>query len=479
MSDFHKMRQDEAQVRRMGMTLLVCLLGLVGAVFAVRSGNLLLVAIAVGIPFVIPFMSNLSAIYVLSAWVGVSGISMPGMAELDLDLLFHALLVGLCFLQVLMRSPGAQRKGPVACERALFVFLLITGVLMGVRGTGLRILGAVTWGGATYIFLIVSILFFLLVTPRLKISARQVRWILWGSLVSGVVAAGLKRVGFLQGLDVGAARVIRSSWLMPFISSLLPLVLVLRLRKPLQFFLMAVCLVLMAATGFRSKLVGMGMVFGMFLFFKSHQKKQFFFLSLFCGLLFWAFLVVASPFFSPSIQRAVSFVPFTHVDSFVAQDARASVLWRFEIWKYGWDEFDKYWMVGRGVAFNVWDFVARIGNDLSMGLQSSYFAYLGHTYHSGPVTLLIDFGVPGTLCYLLFMVSATRFMAKRIKQIMHIETFEARYVLYLCVSLLWQFIAFWLVYGDSNGLAKMVMQFSLVLILVPLTIKEGREAPQQ
>ena len=468
MSTSHNSGPDEAQVRRFIVVLLSCFLGAGAAFMALRSGNRMLMALAVGVPLAIPFVSQLPAVYILAAWVGIVGFSMPGMVELKLDLLFHVLLVGICFLQTLMRVPGSEGKGPVVAKRALWGFLAILVALMAVRGSGLRVLGASTWGGATYVFLIVSILFFLVVTPRLKISRRQLKILVWGSLAAGVVAALLERAGFVLAQEEKISRVVRLIWLTPVVMMGLPLILALRLRKSLQYSLLAVCLLLTGLTGFRSRLVALIMVIGLFLFCRSRQKTRFFFISIAAGMLFWMFLILASPYFSPGIQRAVSFVPFVQVDQVVAIDAQTSIEWRLEIWNYGWAKFDQYWLIGRGVAFDVYEFIASIGNALGMGLQSTYFAYLGHVYHSGPVTLLIDYGLPGTVLFLGFMISAGTFMVKQIKRIMYIDSFEARYVLYLCVSLLWQFVAFWLVFGDSLALGRMVMQFSLILVLLPL-----------
>jgi len=472
MSTFQKKEFDEFQVRRMGLGLIACLIGVVAVIFALKSDNRMLMALAVGVPLTIPFISNLSAIYIFSAWVGVLGLSLPGMAELELNLLFHVLLVGVCFLQTLMRVPGSESKGPVVAKRALWCFLAVVVALMGVRGSGLRVLGASTWGGATYIFLIVSILFFLGVVPRLKISSGQLKSLVWGLLVAGVVASALQRSGFLQMLQERTFQVVRLAWLIPLITVTLPLVLALRLRKFLQYPLLALCLLLVSLAGFRSKLVGLIMVIGFFLFCRSRQKGRFFSFSIAAGLVFGGFLIVASSHFPLSMQRAVSFIPFTHVDAIVEREAMNTVEWRIEIWNYGWADFHKYWLVGRGVAFDVYDFVSKMGNELGMGLQSTYFAYLGHVYHSGPVTLLVDYGVPGAALFFGFMISAGSFMVKQIKRIMYVDTFEARYVLFLCVSLLWQFVAFWLVFGDSLGLGRMVMQFALILILLPLTVEK-------
>jgi hypothetical protein len=120
-----------------------------------------------------------------------------------------------------------------------------------------------------------------------------------------------------------------------------------------------------------------------------------------------------------------------------------------------------------------------MGASLWAGLNDTLFAYLSHNYHSGPITALIDFGVPGALILLGFMITAGKYLVHNAKKIMYQDSFEARYVLYLCVSLLWQFIAFWFVFGDVLGIARMFMQFSVIVILLPVVyrISEQNAAP--
>jgi hypothetical protein len=335
---------------------------------------------------------------------------------------------------------------------------------MGARGTGLRILGSATWGGTPYISIIVSVLFLLLVVPRLYLSTKQLRLIVFGGVGIGIFSTFLKYAGFVSEVaDTESVGAVRLSWLTPLAFSLAPLV-ALKLRVFWRYLLMAAVVAMMAMTGYRSKMVGMMVVFWLFELCRRKEKKSWLGFSVVAGLALWIFVIGISSFLPRGMQRAVSFVPGAQIDMMVAMDAQHSIDWRVEIWNYAWEDLDRYWLIGRGVAFDVLAAIEDLG--LAAGSGNTFQAYHTHTYHSGPITALIDFGVPGALVLLGFMIAAGKYLVRHAKKIMTIDTFEARYVLYLCVSLLWQFIAFWFVFGDVYGIARMFMSFSVIVVLL-------------
>ena len=74
-----------------------------------------------------------------------------------------------------------------------------------------------------------------------------------------------------------------------------------------------------------------------------------------------------------------------------------------------------YLWIGRGSTFNVFDTVDNLSQSDIM-LYTPWFAFQTHAYHSGPLTLLIDYGLPGfligTWLLLAIGVSAWKIAAK-------------------------------------------------------------------
>ena len=140
-----------------------------------------------------------------------------------------------------------------------------------------------------------------------------------------------------------------------------------------------------------------------------------------------------------------------------------SVEWRVEICKYCW-EFPEYLWIGRGSTFNVFDTVDPLTHSDIM-LYTPWFAFQTHAYHSGPLTLLIDYGLPGfligTWLLLAIGVTAWKIAAKMVRY----RSLESRYCLALCSWLLWQVISFFLVYGQMPKFGRILVAGAVVTVL--------------
>ena len=63
------------------------------------------------------------------------------------------------------------------------------------------------------------------------------------------------------------------------------------------------------------------------------------------------------------------------------------------------------------------------------------------------------------------MILGIKFALKVIKKIMAQDTFEHRYLLYLCCAMIWQYLAFWLVYGQFQDIEPFIRSFSAMWII--------------
>ncbi len=110
-----------------------------------------------------------------------------------------------------------------------------------------------------------------------------------------------------------------------------------------------------------------------------------------------------------TVQRTLSFLP-VKIDPMTRVMADASTEWRVEMWKIVAPQIPEYLFVGKG--YNV------SGTDLFMmhesagrGLTASWEgAALAGDYHSGPLSVIIPFGIWGVLAFGWLLYAGARFL---------------------------------------------------------------------
>lgn len=456
---------DQARLSRLLVNTVLFIFTLLAATFAIKTGNRLYMIGIIAAPFAIILSSRLDLAYVGMLLLGSTMINLPGMAHVPVSWILLMLMVGVYFLNFFMQRSKTAIGKYVEGARQLKAFASIIIFLMVVRGAGIRVLGSAMWGGTPYIILLSSIAFYILAAPCIRIKKKQIKLVVWGGLILGSIGAYLKYRGIGEGANELAIVKSRAIWLRPFVVGVLPVVFALisprRWISPALLFL--VCVVLIMMTGFRSQFVMLlALAFG-YGFFKSKNRGGYVTKVVMLGLIMWVLLVLISPSLPPTMQRAVSFVPGTKIDFLVAADAEGSIEWRVEIWGYAWSELSRYWLIGRGVAFDVMAAVQDLG--LEAGVGGPFQAFHTHTYHSGPITLIIDFGIPGTLIYAAFMIVSIRSVWRIAVDVALKSTFEHQYLLFLCVYLLWLIFSFWAVFGDVGTLSTIIMIMAQIFIL--------------
>jgi hypothetical protein len=81
-------------------------------------------------------------------------------------------------------------------------------------------------------------------------------------------------------------------------------------------------------------------------------------------------------------------------------DAQGSTEWRLQLWREVVPEIPQYLLVGKGYSFNPMDQALARGNRESFELTGDY--------HSGPLSLILPFGIFGTMAFVWLMVAAIR-----------------------------------------------------------------------
>jgi hypothetical protein len=103
-----------------------------------------------------------------------------------------------------------------------------------------------------------------------------------------------------------------------------------------------------------------------------------------------------------TMQRALSFLPI-NIDPIAKEDAKGSTSWRLEMWKQLLPDVPKYLVKGRGYSLNP-DDLFLINEAASRGQANPYeVALVAGDYHSGPLSVIIPFGLGGVIAFLWFL----------------------------------------------------------------------------
>jgi hypothetical protein len=394
-----------------------------------------------------------------------TGLPMPGLRAADLGVLPQLILIGTYILAVLMGYQRYENKKEPGF-RLVVAYAILLVILMAVRGSGLRILGSTTWGGQQYIVQFIAIFMFFIL-PNIKLERKHIRWIAWGCLLAGLMGSliALKR-GDLRP-DMAKSEVVeaRQSWVTAFYAAFLPIVYAFKAKKIrlLNIAMLAVLLILVLVSGFRGRLVTFGAVLFIYGLFKARNKIGFVACMGLLGLVAWIAVLLITPSMPLAVQRALSIVPGAQVTAAVEQSAQSSSDWRVELWKYALTQAPHYFLVGRGMTIDVMDVLAQGGVTDFFGVNT-WFYFQTHAYHSGPIALLIDLGIPGTIIYVLFSVVVWQTMGRYAKQLAKMDTFESRFALFNCVFVIWSFIGFYLIFGGIARIGEQILQYALAVV---------------
>lgn len=467
MSTFHQSGPDEVRIKRGLVTLLLFFLTVFTAAYTIRTGNRVFMAGVIAIPFALILMNKPKVAFALAVIMAPVGFKVY--QQVDIGFIFR-LIVCATFIFGFVMGKKPWRGQRLAEQKPLLILVGVIVILMVVRGTGLRILGSRTWGGSVYIDLFSAIFFFLFVNG-LRLPTKYIKWMMWCVVAAMGMNGFLSYFGWSADAAAGTYQSYRISWLLPVSMALLVFGFITfsRRHRILSFGLWGAALMAMAATGFRSKLVGMIMVVGIYFYFKAKNKKGYILAGLICGGFLWGGVVALSPLMPSGIQRSVSFVPGATVDAKTAMDAAGSIDWRVEIWGYALKRAPQYLLIGRGGTFDVGDAVKEWGVE---AVNSPWMAFQTHVYHSGPIELLIDYGIIGLIAVVWLHILVCKRLWRLSQQLAPIDTSVSRYLSYICASQMWLVVAFYLVFGYMAGMSNWLAQSAIIMVLANNVLEE-------
>ncbi len=311
--------------------------------------------------------------------------------------------------------------------------ILVTAKLRG--GIGIRSLGGEAYGGKGYITLLLAIMGYFAFTSQ-QIPAHRVNWYVSLFLLSGVtsVVSNLAYVAgpafwwlfYLFPVDVAMSQVMADFVIEQQIISRLS-GLAFSAMAAFTFLLMRygirgifdlsrpwrlLTFVLIAASslfgGFRSIIVLMASLFLVQFYLEGMFRTRLFFILLLTGVVLGAALIPVANRLPLAGQRSICFLPLD-LNPVAKRDAHESVEWRVEMWRVVATEIPKYLLLGKGYVINPADmYLAQ--ESARRGLAQSGFegAIVTGDYHSGPLSILIPFGIFGVIVVVWFWIASVR-----------------------------------------------------------------------
>jgi len=466
---------------------------------AVLIGFLILISVLLGrtaivqqnvlIGLIIPIVAICSwlwgrpiILFLVLLWVDAAALVIPGLPH---TLGIPQLLQVVWIAWIVLDSTIKKQPYPYSANSTQDVWLIVFGLnlllIMSIRGAGFALLGSTNYGGTSYLMVFVLILFFFSAI-RIRIDQKYIKYLIWVVAIGAIIPVVAQLLVYFyemkvwvltKFINIGAVNLVEAKYMDDKIerfssfrwlaASLIPLTYVIYTKKNVRLLLITVAFALIIMTGFRSLLVQTGiMVLACSIYFSRQRMKTLLFWGS-LGLFGFIALLFITPDLSPSMQRTVSFIPFLQVDSEVALRAQGSTDFRVDMWKdYCIPAISDYLWIGRGMASEIMEFA---------WLQASWygsaeFFYHMHRYHSGPFSLLLDFGLVGTISFTLFFLLAI-FDGIRTLRAYAIGRTDllSKYYGYLVVLASYQLFHFFFIFGDVQ--AKL---YPMLMVVIQLRV---------
>jgi hypothetical protein len=181
--------------------------------------------------------------------------------------------------------------------------------------------------------------------------------------------------------------------------------------KPWRLLLLSASLALVLFSGFRSEFAFLGVLLVVQFMVEGLWRTALLPAYLAAGILLATPVLVFANKMPLAVQRALSAFSAAlplNLSPDVRGDTAGSSEWRFEMWRVVWPEVPKYLLIGKGYAIDPTDlYLSTEGANL--GILPSYSeAITAGTYHNGPLSVLMPFGIWGALAFLWLLGAGVR-----------------------------------------------------------------------
>lgn len=305
---------------------------------------------------------------------------------------------------------------------ALTLVVFLTAKLTG--GFGFKSLGSDVYGGKKYIYLLSGVAGYFALTARQIPQKRVTLYIALffvgfltnaiGDLAS-VIPSGLRFIFLFFPVDFysvsnGNARFAGlagcAAALFNFMLAIYGVRGIFRsgkLWRPVAF---VIFLTLSLYGGFRSSLISSALTFTILFFLQKQHRTPLMPLFMILGITASVIMVPLADKLPYTFQRSLAFLPLK-LDPVAKMDAESSSDWRVEMWKVMLPQVPHYLLLGKGYALAVADLQSSTIGTHS-GSAEDWGSTVAGDYHSGPLSVIIPFGIWGAIAFAWFLYASAR-----------------------------------------------------------------------
>jgi hypothetical protein len=157
------------------------------------------------------------------------------------------------------------------------------------------------------------------------------------------------------------------------------------------------------SAGYRSVLIQFLMVLALLFYLERLYHTWLLLPVIFISLLGGGLVAVFAGHLPLPIQRSLAFVPFLQIDPIAKMDAQVSTEWRLQLWRDVAPQIPQYLLIGKGYAFS-----ANEQEQLGRGGGEMEGVELVGDYHNGPLSVILPFGIFGSIAFVWLMVAGLR-----------------------------------------------------------------------
>lgn len=461
------------------LAFFVFILSLIIPFLYLQTGNpLFLVGFFAFLAF--PLISNLNYLMIFSLWAAAIGLKIP-IGRLTA---YDITLFGFILLSMARHTMRKKKELilPAIIRRCVCFFIANLFLIISFRGFGLLGLGDAAAGGGQYIQWLIMLVAFLLIT-QISLSERETKVLVVGWVILPmlnplmewiIVNTGAPSYFLAKFFDLNVSQLILQIGegegvrvLSSPIALFLKFFAMYLLATKRNYFLYIVCFTLGAIavmqSGFRSFLLAYVITCVVSSYLLIRQKVT---LSIIYASLGFLFLLLAVAFIDVmpfAIQRSLSFIPGLVPEGEATINANATVDWRLEIWRIAWSQMQHYVLVGRGLTWEIgsWSWLT------DSWYQTPEFYFANHNYHSGPITLLIDYGFIGTFIWIAFQLSTAKHLYGMLKYAISNSSTCIISVFYIVgyITYVWEIFHFWVLYGQTISMMRFFLFYMLLFFV--------------
>jgi hypothetical protein len=186
-------------------------------------------------------------------------------------------------------------------------------------------------------------------------------------------------------------------------------------RRIVQVSILAICVALATLGGFRGAFVFLLLSMGILFYLEGLTRTRLMPALILATALGGAVLVGSVNHLPLNVQRTLSVLPLP-VDPLARMSAESSSEWRISIWKHLIPQIPQYLILGKGLGISsaeMRSFITGAPGDTEM-LQIGG-AELVADYHNGPLSVIVPFGILGTIGFLWFLAASCRVLYRNYK----------------------------------------------------------------